>query len=829
MMIKLLANISRRLLVFIRGRISPADTVVPLQAATPVNLDFDTFTRGIDNVHVDVRLSPTFMNAAARLVVSLLEYQLWRGQGGAKSPDAEEFKRAYGQMIQEAVYHAKQKSAMPMVELAQVAALKFVLTYVQAALEQAKQRLRKAATTATDTDRQAVTDQTVWFTRNRAKLHYTVSSQIFEQIRKVEAGPLGELRQSLHGDRWTLPEHVLISPLLFGESPMDDELLMKHYVLVAQGPDQWYSFAQLDRFLLYLFWRRPPVTAAEQTLARAMQDRDALNAEQNRIKNKRGWARSTTRTGQFDSQMVALEEKIREATTVFEQAQAVYAQESYAWADTPANADVLFDRGQSLQKLLAAQKANDQQAVSAWKAQHKFQHQLLRAVELQVDDSGLTPSIVASYEAAATFKNLVGVMTAQQLHQYLSNPASRSEIKQRIKEKFSSADCAETYELLDESAKSVARIGGKESRAYLVRFLRDFLTLRRDLRGYHLMQKAMAQIQLLEDPNHLKLSKANHTLNEFLAAKEGGAVSRTVIGHTILKADVRGSTTITAALRKQGLNPASHFSLNFFTLINALLEAYGAGKVFIEGDAVILSIMEYAEASEQHMSVARACGLAKRLLDLVQLQNVACRKAGLPELELGIGLVYSAEPPAYFFDEETPIMISPAINKADRTSSCSWMLRKQRSRQGARAATQLNVEVYEIPEGDPLRGEKGEVELRYNVNGIELDAAGFAKLKQEISLLSFEMQVVGTPEPVTFYAGRFPDAKGTMHRLVVREGHIRFFDRQSDNGGKENGQVFYEVVANDQLITAASERLKMEATTMNIPALGLKPSQAPQS
>ena len=114
------------------------------------------------------------------------------------------------------------------------------------------------------------------------------------------------------------------------------------------------------------------------------------------------------------------------------------------------------------------------------------------------------------------------------------------------------------------------------------------------------------------------------------------------------------------------------------------------------------------------------------------------------------------------------------------------------------------------------------------MNGIELDGAGFAKLKQEIALQSFEMPVAGVPEPVTFYAGRFPDTKGTLHRLVVREGRIKFFNRQSDNGGVENGQVFYEVIANDQLITAASERLKMEATAMNMPAFGLKPSQAPR-
>ncbi len=827
-MIRLIVRVFRRILVLFGGHISPADTAVPLQPAPPVNLDFDKFTRGIDNVHIDVRLSPRFTNVARRLVNGLLAYHLWRGQSGTKPPDFEELKTAYNQMIQAAIHRAKQQTALPIVELAQVAALKLVLAQVQAELDQAKQMLRKAAVTTTEADRQAVADQTVWLTRNRGKLYYTVSSQIAEQLRKTEAGPLSELRHSLHGERMSLPEHVLFNPLFLGESPMDDEILIKHYVLVTQGPDQWYSFAQIDRFLLYLFWRRKPVTQAEQALARATKDRDQLLAEQARLRKKRAWARAA-KAVEWDSQLAALEEKLRAATAAQGQAQTAYAQESYAWAETPANADVLFDIGQTESRIAAAHKANDQQTLSACKSQHKFQRRLLRVVEQSVDDNGLSASIAASYEMLAVYKELAGVVTAQQLHQFLSSPACRSDLKQRIKEKFSSADCTATFELMDDAAKRVDGIGGKASRAHLIRFLKDFLALRRDLRNYHLAQRAMGQIQLQEDPNNLKLSKANNTLNEFLAATEEVTISKTVVGHVILKADVRGSTTITAALRKQGLNPASHFSLNFFTPINALLEIYGAGKVFIEGDAIILCSMEYAEASEQHLSVARACGLARRLLEVVQVQNVACRKAGLPELELGIGLVYSEEAPAYLFDGETPIMISSAIGKADRTSSCSWMLRKQRSQPGARAASPLNVEVYEIPEGDPLRGEKGEVELRYNVNGIELDATGFAKLKQEISLQRFEMAVAGMPEPASFHAGRFPDTKGTMHRLIVREGRIRFFDRQSLHGGAENGQVFYEVVANEQLIAAVSEKLKMETTAMNMPAFGFKPSQTPRS
>ena len=65
-----------------------------------------------------------------------------------------------------------------------------------------------------------------------------------------------------------------------------------------------------------------------------------------------------------------------------------------------------------------------------------------------------------------------------------------------------------------------------------------------------------------------------------------------------------------AELRKRGLNPASHFSLHFFDPLNSLLETYGAGKVFLEGDAVILSILEHQETLEHQFSVARACGLA---------------------------------------------------------------------------------------------------------------------------------------------------------------------------------------------------------------------------
>ena len=60
-------------------------------------------------------------------------------------------------------------------------------------------------------------------------------------------------------------------------------------------------------------------------------------------------------------------------------------------------------------------------------------------------------------------------------------------------------------------------------------------------------------------------------------------------------------------------------------------------------------------------------------------------------------------------------MISPAINQADRLSSCSSELRKDTS---WRRSRRHRIEVMRV---QGSQGGKGEGVLRYNVNGIDLD------------------------------------------------------------------------------------------------------------
>ena len=58
-----------------------------------------------------------------------------------------------------------------------------------------------------------------------------------------------------------------------------------------------------------------------------------------------------------------------------------------------------------------------------------------------------------------------------------------------------------------------------------------------------------------------------------------------------------------------------------------LLSKYGAHKVFVEGDAIILAILE--RQGDPALSVARACVLAREMVEIVGGYNHLLQRAGL--------------------------------------------------------------------------------------------------------------------------------------------------------------------------------------------------------
>ena len=306
----------------------------------------------------------------------------------------------------------------------------------------------------------------------------------------------------------------------------------------------------------------------------------------------------------------------------------------------------------------------------------------------------------------------------------------------------------------------------------------------------------MDRINLTREDKIITLSRANHTLHEFLLPHEYVLEEKPIINHVILKADVRGSTDITHQMRKRGLNPASYFSLNLFDPINFILSEYGAEKVFIEGDAIILSIFEHQDTPGGWYSVGQACGLAMKMLLIVKRYNVLNIKHHLPILELGIGISYQNHPPTFLFDNEKRIMISPAINLADRLAGCSRRVRSL----PALNKRPFNLYVFQTAREAAISATSDDLFLRYNVNGIELSTQAFKKLSEEIDL---EKRTVLIPElqgsKISVHTGKFPTLTGKYQNLIIREAYIPEVAADTLKTIGPTQRKYYEVCTNPEL------------------------------
>jgi hypothetical protein len=157
------------------------------------------------------------------------------------------------------------------------------------------------------------------------------------------------------------------------------------------------------------------------------------------------------------------------------------------------------------------------------------------------------------------------------------------------------------------------------------------------------------------------------------------------------------------------------------------------------------------------------------MLIIIQGYNANSKKYKLPILELGIGIGYHETPPTFLFDGDNRIMISPAINLADRLSSCAKSVRRKIDRK----KRPFNLYVFQAAREDDDDSLVDDVFVRYNVNGIELNPTGFRKLSQEINLKRVECYIPELQEEkLRLYTGKFPTVSGKYQQLVIREEQI---------------------------------------------------------
>jgi hypothetical protein len=351
---------------------------------------------------------------------------------------------------------------------------------------------------------------------------------------------------------------------------------------------------------------------------------------------------------------------------------------------------------------------------------------------------------------------------------------------------------------LHAAVKKVENCKGGERAKTAGRFFSDFTRYHRDLRRMEAVLSALDNVNVILTEKFRELSAINNTLYEFLLPEEQKPSEEKVVHHVVLKADIRESTTVTRTLLERGLNPASYFSLNFYDPINKLLPKYEATKVFIEGDAIILALFE--REGEPGLGVARTCVLAKEIIEIVTAYNERSRAAGLPILELGIGISYQDSAPLYLMDGAQQIMISRALNESDRLSSCSKGMRRLLEN----LDLLFNVFSFKTVDDENTGGNPDEFLLRYNIGGIHINEAAFAKLRTEISLQAYDMQVpmIWDRAKVRLYSGVVPVGQEMFHKIAIREGMIAHIDARDFSLKQYTDRCYYEICINPQIYQA---------------------------
>ena len=756
----------------------PDLTTLPLKPYR-VGLPLNRLKLGTDNIRYDVHLSQGFCTAANKIALRMVarhadaEAVLRIGKTTNWIKERDEFKSLLGEIMIAAINKAKMEREIQIDYLAQVAIVKYLIKTLKDQFEEFISQFREIIRIQEISDRGyfnksiRLKEKLNDILQKKIAIQYNAGKSLFEYFADVMRKESNEAREANFGIEAILSEDLFSNPMLVAENPSYDFFMIEEYDLLMgnriEDPDKYDSLLfELRRLLSEIGLTHPPsseITEMAETMPFLMDE-----------------------TAEGDKKKF-VDDKVDQ------------------WMNRIENITILFDYFSTknrikTQKLQRADKAELNRLAQL----SKTQNQLFDFLYTNLSKTGLVKRIAAYNEIKSIYHLYCPPLRPQQVLQFLISAKQRKEIINQLNRlKGHYAEPIDIKPLL-KGVKMSKRIPSAKKKAYLLEFIKRFTCYHRDAVNYALIKNTMETVNVLTDEKRLNLSRTNNTLYEFLLPHEEVTTEKPIINHVVIKADVRGSTDLTYRMRENGLNPASYFSLNLFDPITDILPAYGAVKIFIEGDALILAIYEKKDSPGQWYNVSRACGLAVSMLFIVQQYNTYSQKYNLPILELGIGICFQNDAPAFLFDGDQRIMISPAINLADRLSACSKKLRKVK----AFNDSPFNLYVFK-DESSRLRGHTvDDVFTRYNVNGIELNENGFKKLSEEIDLKILDHKI--NNERCILYTGKFPTLSGRYQQLIIREAQVQTLNTAELKITGVLSKKFYEVVTNPDLYELGKNR-----------------------
>jgi hypothetical protein len=785
-------------------------------------LSLATLAVGVDNIHHDVFLSPKFVDLTAAYLLELIRQganlsflsptdRSQPERRASRPPEAASWKRTLSDLLHAGLQHAKYEKNIEIDLLLRVALLKFLTqeigTQFANLMLEGKEWIRSRGSHFDRTEQaHVIKARLAELQADRRNVYRQAGQHVFQAIAEIEENSLARSRKALFGEESAGSYDIFGNRLAFVEGGKDDVLFLEQYVLLGSYMRDQDRFETFDALLLDLL--RESVLAGNQgselsealrahqdlvdntlatraeiarleeehaTLGRRMERTDGLMARVGFGSDPASLRAAITdvekRLRHVRHKLETLGPRIEEARSKADYLAGQYQSQLGDYLNQPENARRLFD----------ANAPGEERGAAA-----ETRARLLEEWVARIEQRDLLFHVLASYQLRNICHDYCPPIHLQQLKKAL---VSREECK-RVEDILKQFPARQfSMQRIDDLAKRIRRTPRDEARAVALRFAEDFMRLRRDMRNYDRLTAAMERVNLVRNERTRELSGLNNTLYEFILPEEARPAEDKVLSHTIIKADVRGSTKITQDLLARGLNPASLFSLNFYEPVKRILERYGAAKVFIEGDALVLAIYETESNRTQQRAVSKACALSRQILAVSAAYNERSESTDLPRLELGVGIAYQGSAPTYWIESDSRIMISRALNLSDRLSSCS----KAAKRLLSQNSSLFRLFLFQTMMEGVAEDEADEFLIRFNLNGVEVNEEGFQKLQEEIALKPIEADCVMPwgKERVTFYLGETPVGEG-HEPVLIRRGFVRQL-LPDGKIGSAGSRAYYEV------------------------------------
>jgi hypothetical protein len=793
----------------------------------------EKLTLGVDNIHYDVYLSPKFLEFSHMYLLDLVRQTVNLPTGYGKdrkkpggSPEHGAFRRILTEILQESLTRAKFQQSIETDILHQLAVLKYINQEVSnqfsSILVECKDWIRARGELFEHSEQAHVIRSKIAETQaDRKNIIRQVGDTLCRIWRDVDENSLAKSRRALFGDDFRETYGLLQNRFLFVENGNDDHMFLEHYVLLGNFINDPDRFDVFDALLLD-FVREfvlPDDNAEELGKARKAHERlleqaKSLRSELARIEQEvdeaagrasgsedgfqRLFWRKTGAAGEARRELADLRRRFASVEKDLEklapQIEAAKQRMDFLASEYQNRLGDYLNQPQNARRLFDVQAPSGE-----GEATPEARAGLLEEWMHRLEEHDLLFHVLAGYELRRIHAAYCPPVHLQQLKKALVNRDEAKRVEQ-ILEQFPARKIS--ARMLEEGTRAIRRRSHEETLAVCSQFAEDLMRLRRDRGNYQHVAAWMERIHLVRSERSRELSRVNKSLYEFLHPDEGRPSEDPILNHTVIKADVRGSTGITKDLLARGMNPASHFSMNLHEPVKRMLERYGAATVFIEGDAIILAIYENESTRATRRAVARACVLAREILAVTQAYNMRAKSADLPPLEIGVGVAFQDSAPSLWMDGDSRIMISRALNLSDRLSSCSKMAKRLLGEN----PSPFNVFVLQTLMEDAAADEGEELLVRYNLNGIELNEEGFQKLSSEISLapMAGNFPLPWAKERVQLFFGEVPLGE-SLEPIVVRKGFVRQL-LPGAKVGAQGARAYYEICSDAKLLELARKK-----------------------